>query len=232
MEVARYIETYKLFETKSADSIKGRAKEDQLGRVTDTLTTIRSINTTDVQTLLGTFGSLKNVFGANVEDFVLCSGLGEKKVKRLHDAIHQPFIANPSAFKKQKQIDSSLMAKPVDIKKSETKETKLEENNNNNYNNDVNNSTTTTTTTTATPNNVSIANSKATPMTIDLEETEPKTETKKSETNTFFSEKKKTEIETIETSTKKKKKTTTTTTSKASKQKAPKNSEIVNLEED
>ena len=57
-ECARYLETIKVYETKSADAIQGRTEEDYLSRFTAAMTTVRGVNRTDVLTLGRTFGSL------------------------------------------------------------------------------------------------------------------------------------------------------------------------------
>jgi energy-coupling factor transporter ATP-binding protein EcfA2 len=55
------------------------------------LTSVRSVNKNDVQTLLDVFGCVGNVCEASEQQLVLCPGLGEKKVKRLYRALHEPF---------------------------------------------------------------------------------------------------------------------------------------------
>lgn len=55
-EAARYLETYKVYENKSPDLIKERAKEDIPGKIQDTMTSIRGLNKTDVQHLMENFG--------------------------------------------------------------------------------------------------------------------------------------------------------------------------------
>lgn len=55
-EAARYVETLKLYEKTSADAIMERPNTDFLGQVTDALTAIRSVNKTDVSTLVASFG--------------------------------------------------------------------------------------------------------------------------------------------------------------------------------
>lgn len=97
-EVGRYLETYKALEHKGPDLIRGRVEEQYLERMTDCLTQVRSVNKTDVLTLLSTFGSLKNVSDAKADALAMCPGFGDQKVKRLQLAFKQPFLAN----KKQK----------------------------------------------------------------------------------------------------------------------------------
>ena len=56
------------------------------------LTKANYINKTDVVTLLETFGNFRNICTASEQQMVLCPGIGEKKVKRLHRALHAPFM--------------------------------------------------------------------------------------------------------------------------------------------
>lgn len=92
-EGARYLETYKAFENKPPDLIRGEKQEDNfVDTMTSCLTHVRSVNKTDVLTLLSTFGSLKNIVNASSEQLSMCPGFGEQKVKRLQQAFTQPFI--------------------------------------------------------------------------------------------------------------------------------------------
>ncbi|XP_078466709.1 DNA excision repair protein ERCC-1 isoform X2 [Lampetra planeri] len=91
-EVARYLETYKAYENKPADLLKERVEQDYLSRMTDCLTTIKSVNKTDVITLLNTFGSLANIMEASKEDLSLCPGLGPRKARSLSSVFHEPFL--------------------------------------------------------------------------------------------------------------------------------------------
>ncbi|KAG0093023.1 ssDNA endonuclease and repair protein rad10 [Podila epicladia] len=94
-EAARYIETFKAYEYKAPDAIKERIENDYLSKLTDALTQIQSINKTDVVTLSSTFGSLKNIMDASVDELGLLPGFGERKVKRLLEAFDQPFAIDP-----------------------------------------------------------------------------------------------------------------------------------------
>lgn len=51
---------------------------------------VRSVNKSDVLTLASNFGSLKAVCDASAEELALCPGLGDKKVARIHEALHAP----------------------------------------------------------------------------------------------------------------------------------------------
>lgn len=90
-ECARYLETIKIYENKPADDIQERTDHDYLSRLTSALTTIRLVNKTNVVTLGSTFGTLAAIMGASMEELARCPGIGERKVKRLHDAFHEPF---------------------------------------------------------------------------------------------------------------------------------------------
>ncbi|XP_074786817.1 DNA excision repair protein ERCC-1 isoform X2 [Athene noctua] len=79
-EAGRYLETYKAYEQKPPDLLKERVEQDFLSRMTDCLTSIRSVNKTDTLSLLTAFGSLAAVVGASKEDLSLCPGVGPQKV--------------------------------------------------------------------------------------------------------------------------------------------------------
>ena len=90
-ECARYLETLKLFEGKAADSIKEKVETDFMSTFQKAMTSVRSVNKTDSITLLDTFGSFSGICAATEQQLILCPGLGEKKVKRLYQALHEPF---------------------------------------------------------------------------------------------------------------------------------------------
>ncbi|XP_053463086.1 DNA excision repair protein ERCC-1 [Nycticebus coucang] len=94
-EAGRYLETYKAYEQKPADLLLEKLEQDFLSRVTDCLTTVKSVNKTDSQTLLATFGSLEQLIAASRDDLALCPGLGPQKARRLFDVLHEPFLKVP-----------------------------------------------------------------------------------------------------------------------------------------
>ncbi|KAG7501551.1 DNA excision repair protein ERCC-1 [Solea senegalensis] len=91
-EAGRYLETYKSYEKKPADVLKEQVEKNYLSKVTDCLTTVKSVNKTDAITLLSTFSSIEGIISASKEDLVLCPGLGPQKARRLHDVLHKPFL--------------------------------------------------------------------------------------------------------------------------------------------
>jgi NAD-dependent DNA ligase len=115
IECARYLETFKSYENKSSSSIQSKEETEFIPRLNKVLTNVRSINKSDVTTLLDVFGNLSNICNAEEQQLVLCPGLGEKKVKRLFQALHEPFIANPVA-KRTKVSASSMFSNKVPSK--------------------------------------------------------------------------------------------------------------------
>ncbi|XP_039455526.1 DNA excision repair protein ERCC-1 [Oreochromis aureus] len=91
-EAGRYLETYKSYEKKPADMLKEQVEKDYLSKVTDCLTTVKSINKTDAITLLSAFSSVEGIISASKEDLVVCPGLGPQKARRLFDVLHKPFL--------------------------------------------------------------------------------------------------------------------------------------------
>eukprot|EP00164_Ancoracysta_twista_P008498 GFYU01012316.1.p1 GENE.GFYU01012316.1~~GFYU01012316.1.p1 ORF type:complete len:431 (-),score=36.24 GFYU01012316.1:270-1427(-) len=110
-EAARYLETFRAYESKPADSIKERVEGDYMSKVTDCLTVIKSVNKTDVVTLKSSFGSVSNVISASVEQLALCPGIGEKKAKRLCDTFQEPFLPE----KAPKRPKMTLLQKHVAV---------------------------------------------------------------------------------------------------------------------
>ncbi|KAM9270703.1 LOW QUALITY PROTEIN: DNA excision repair protein ERCC-1 [Cariama cristata] len=91
-EAGRYLETYKAYEQKPPDLLKERVEQDFLSRMTDCLTSVKSVNKTDALSLLTAFGSLAAMVHASREDLSLCPGVGPQKAKRLFDVLHEPFL--------------------------------------------------------------------------------------------------------------------------------------------
>jgi len=66
-EAARYLESYRIYENKSAETIMQRADEDYFSKLQGALSSVRMVNKTDVKTLALNFGSLKNIVQASKE---------------------------------------------------------------------------------------------------------------------------------------------------------------------
>lgn len=102
-EAARYLETYKAFDGKDASTIQKKEQTHFIDQVADVLGTIRSVNKTDSAQLLSQFTCLKAIMTASVDELVLCPGVGEKKVRRIHDAFHKPFSSQRA---KQRKLEA------------------------------------------------------------------------------------------------------------------------------
>lgn len=100
-ECARYLEIYKAYERKPPDVIKERVDTDYMSQLTSVLTSIKSVNKTDVVTLASTYGSFKNIASADQSSLILLPGVGEKKAKRLREAMTGSFIIGGSRKKKK-----------------------------------------------------------------------------------------------------------------------------------
>lgn len=90
-EAARYIETFKAYEYRPATGIQERLDDkNATTRAVECLTVIRKVNKSDALTLLNAFGSLAGIARASMEELAACPGIGPTKVRRIHDAFHQP----------------------------------------------------------------------------------------------------------------------------------------------
>jgi len=92
-ECAKYLVTLKSYENKPADLLQGRFETDHAVRLTEVLTTIPTVNKTDANTLMGQFGSLKDIMAADGKDLSQCPGIGDKKQRQLMKALHEPFFS-------------------------------------------------------------------------------------------------------------------------------------------
>ncbi|XP_032033919.2 DNA excision repair protein ERCC-1 isoform X1 [Hylobates moloch] len=110
-EAGRYLETYKAYEQKPADLLMEKLEQDFASRVTECLTTVKSVNKTDSQTLLTIFGSLEQLIAASREDLALCPGLGPQKVRALgknprswgKEGAPNKYNLRPQSFKVKKE---------------------------------------------------------------------------------------------------------------------------------
>jgi DNA excision repair protein ERCC-1 len=110
IECARYIETFKAYEGKSAASIQERVENEFLPKVTGILTTVRSVNRTDAVTLLDMFGSLRGISRASQEDLL--------KGQRIYEAFHEPFMRRPVLAASRTDLEASGATEqivPVDV---------------------------------------------------------------------------------------------------------------------
>lgn len=91
-EAGRYLETYKVYEHKPPEAIMEKTEKDYMSKVTECLTSVRSVNKTDAMTLLNTFHTMEGVLKATQEDLSFCPGFGPQKAKRAFDLFNEPFL--------------------------------------------------------------------------------------------------------------------------------------------
>jgi DNA excision repair protein ERCC-1 len=113
-EAARYLETYKAVDGKDASSIQKREQTHFVDQVADFLTAAKPVNKTDAANLLGHFTKVKLVLAASKDELALCSGLGQVKVQKLHDALHKPFSKHAAAKRKKRKREEEEKKKAKD----------------------------------------------------------------------------------------------------------------------
>ncbi|XP_069779270.1 DNA excision repair protein ERCC-1 [Narcine bancroftii] len=91
-EAGRYLESYKIYENKPVDILKEKVEQDFLSKITDCLTSVKSVNRTDCFTLINTFKTLGSMIEASRDELALCPGLGPQKAQRLHQLFREPFV--------------------------------------------------------------------------------------------------------------------------------------------
>uniref|UniRef100_A0A8C5PR32 ERCC1-like central domain-containing protein n=1 Tax=Leptobrachium leishanense TaxID=445787 RepID=A0A8C5PR32_9ANUR len=102
-EAARYLETYKSYEQKPADVLKEKMEKDFISRMTECLTTVKSVNKTDSCTLLTTFGVAR-------EGGALCQEEGGALCQEEGGALCQENCSNPSVDSLHKDILLAALA--------------------------------------------------------------------------------------------------------------------------
>ena len=89
-EGARYLETFKVYEKKSAKMIQANLEGNYASQLNEFLTSIRSVTKRDVLTLITTFGTLKNIMSCSMLQLSLCPGLGPTKCQNIYEAFNGP----------------------------------------------------------------------------------------------------------------------------------------------
>jgi DNA excision repair protein ERCC-1 len=103
-EAARYLETFKAFDGKDASIIQKKEQTHFADQVADFLGTSK-INKTDSGQLLSQFSNLRSLMEASMDELGLVAGMGEVKVRRLHDAFHKPFSSKAAAKRRKTRQD-------------------------------------------------------------------------------------------------------------------------------
>ncbi|KAJ2464026.1 ssDNA endonuclease and repair protein rad10, partial [Coemansia sp. RSA 2322] len=91
-EAGRYIETLKALEHRQPDSIRERVEDTYIARLSSSLTSVKSVNKTDVLTLLSNFGSFDGIAKASNDELSMCPGIGDLKAQRVFKAFNEPFL--------------------------------------------------------------------------------------------------------------------------------------------
>lgn len=135
-ECARYLETYKSYESKPSHSIQERVDNDYASRLGAALTAVKGVNKTDASTLGSTMRSFAGILKCSAEELSTCPGIGPAKAStfefmtaqkvcaewttkspsyvppqlhRLYKAFHQPFRSRFEACSKMdKQLEGQM----------------------------------------------------------------------------------------------------------------------------
>nr|CAG4638683.1 EOG090X0BTB [Cyclestheria hislopi] len=106
-EAGKIIETYKIFEHKPPDLIMEKQEASSFSKISDALTSIKSVNRTDALTLLTNFNTLEHIYAASEEDLSLCPGIGPQKAKRIYRVLHENFRKNTNNPSEKPSTSSS-----------------------------------------------------------------------------------------------------------------------------
>ena len=96
-EAGRYLELYKSYEHASPASIRAHQATSYAEKMTEFITTPRSINKTDAVGLVSAFGSVRAAVNARPEEIGTIAGWGEKKVQRWCQSVREPFRLRKAA---------------------------------------------------------------------------------------------------------------------------------------
>ncbi|GMM35461.1 DNA repair protein [Saccharomycopsis crataegensis] len=105
------------------DIIKGIQKEDYYSRLLDTLTSVRSINKTDVSKVAssGKFRNFKDLVNDDGEQLELIEGFGNVKIKRFKNAINEPFLYNKDYDSDEKISEWKEKCKKIRLEREQKK---------------------------------------------------------------------------------------------------------------
>lgn len=101
-EAARYLETWKAFDGKDAALIQKKEQANFVDQVADFLGTCKGVNKTDSGQLLQQFSNVRSLMEASMDELGLVTGMGEVKVRRLHEAFTKPFSKKAATAKRQR----------------------------------------------------------------------------------------------------------------------------------
>lgn len=105
-EAARYLETFKLYENRSAESIRERPSTNPVDRAIGLLSgAIPKVNKTDAAELIAAFGCVRECLNVRREDLELMAGFGEAKIDAYLKAIHEPFFSSKNNGSDDEQLE-------------------------------------------------------------------------------------------------------------------------------
>jgi DNA excision repair protein ERCC-1 len=105
-EAARYLETVRAFDGKDPTPVIGKHEpKTHIEKVIRALGSIPSVNKSDASQLLSQFGCFRNLVSASIEELSVVPGIGPKKVRRLHEAFHRPFVRDKTKKSKEKESE-------------------------------------------------------------------------------------------------------------------------------
>ncbi|XP_063961944.1 DNA excision repair protein ERCC-1-like [Lytechinus pictus] len=105
-EAGRYLETYKAYENKPADALKEKVEQNHISKMTDCLTTVKSVNKTDVTTLLANCRTFEKIVESSKEELALLPGFGPQKAQRLSSIFTEPFLRRNKRRKVQNEEEN------------------------------------------------------------------------------------------------------------------------------
>lgn len=114
LESARYIETLKEYENKPSSCLKGKYDEEFNPRLLKVFSATKTMNKTDISTLLDVFGNLQGICGASEEQLLLCPGVGEKKARRLHKLLNFPIKSKNESSEPNELLEAKKKRKVIE----------------------------------------------------------------------------------------------------------------------
>ena len=90
-ECARYLETFKSYESKPAHGIQEKVDQDHASRLHNALSHVRGVNKNDSVALYAARGTVADIFRSKPAHLSCVPGIGPTKVQRLIEAFNEPF---------------------------------------------------------------------------------------------------------------------------------------------
>ena len=96
-------------ENNDASIIQRKEKDNFVDQAAEFLSAT-GVNKTDAASLLTQFTSIKAIMASSKHELGLVNGLGQVKVRRLHDAIHKPFSSKRQRERLAEKSESETQA--------------------------------------------------------------------------------------------------------------------------